>query len=168
MGKKEVNEVVKKSIGRLLRTFKNDNKTTFNSESDIKCYLYHLLMKSRLCRSGYVIGTEMPNGKKRRYDIAILYQKKPVVAIEIKFNPQAGRSLKENGSTYKDIEKIEAVSYGYGHLLILSNHERCSEKLIDAYKAVEKKRKKGLDITICHVNPETHKVEYNDVKKPVI
>jgi hypothetical protein len=158
---RNLDKVVKDSIRTLLIDFRKDGKGTFNSESDIKCYLYHLLVEKIFRLSGYVIRTEMPNGKGQRYDMVVLSKDTPLVAIEIKFNPMATKSLKKNGSIYKDIRKLKDISSG--HLLILS-HRKYDEALKNAYDELMKRKQKGLVITIGHVSQENSEVKYQYLK----
>lgn len=67
------------------------NPKAFHTESDVKCYLYGLLLKTVDAQH---IHTEKTKGK-GRYDIAIEYEGGiSKVIIEMKFNPNVSKSLK--------------------------------------------------------------------------
>ncbi|MCK4922868.1 MAG: hypothetical protein KAS71_17565 [Bacteroidales bacterium] len=154
MKKITISELKKKTrlaIKKLLVFFEKNPKA-FKSESDIKCYLYHLLIK----KIPYKVKTEFDNNRKynellvvsefntnkkykkksgrrvsKKYDLVVLDPKclkeklRPLIAIEIKFNVMKSlRKSRKLKGAYKDLNKLirKKNDVSEGHLIILNNY----------------------------------------------
>lgn len=96
-------ETVEQCIKELVQKFK-ENPNFFTSESDVKCYLYHLLISKEIFRGNFLtkdkkstglVHTEYPSFKKPFVDLVILdhrnvaqyrlKRQRVMCAVEIKF-----------------------------------------------------------------------------------
>lgn len=133
---KDLEEVVEKNIVRLFTVF-YENPAIFITESDVKSYLYSLLIndpfiknstphfKNRYLRKEsktFIVHTEIPEEikSKKVYDLLIFKPTKLIdldccgttIAVEIKFNRREP-ARKEKSSIVEDIKKAKHNRIGY-------------------------------------------------------
>jgi len=167
ISKTELKKRTRKAIRELLIFFEKYPEC-FKSESDVKCYLYHLLIKKIPYRikskfengktyAEFLIVTELNTNKKykkkdsnrkmpKRYDIAVLdptcieKRLKPLVAIEIKFNSrQSLKKSRPSKGVYKDLNKLNRKKNEISEgHLIILDNRNYSDRFEELYSDLEK------------------------------
>ena len=158
---KDLEEVVEKNIVRLF-TFFYENPAIFITESDVKSYLYSLLIndpfiknftphfrneKLRKESKTFIVHTEISEdikGKEKGYDLLIFKPTKFIdlaccgttIAVEIKFNRRAP-ARKEKSSIAEDIKKAKHNRRGY--ILWLNWDRPISDKHLNKVKKLVKR-----------------------------
>ena len=147
--KKNLRGKTSEAIQELVDFFEK-NPEIFKSESDIKCYLFHLLIKKIPNKIKtlfdndkyyyeFLVSTEQNTRKKhksknnglrypKKFDITILDPKnteKSLIGIELKFNIHKGLQKTSKNSIYKDLRKVNiaANKLEEGHVILLNSYE---------------------------------------------
>ena len=166
-----------------LLDFFEDDPTYFESESDVRCYLYHLLLSKKI--PYYLILSERKTNKKyikdsgrhssQKFDLVVLNPNNandhnPLIAIELKFGIARRLEKSAHTSVYHDLAKLNNRKnrVKQAHLIILNSYSLAKSdyrrKIICLYKKLEiyfdKNANASSYLDIKHIDSKTKKIEY--------